>query len=111
VIATLSAAAAVRALHRSAAAQAVAKPSATGVDESKVKAAREVLRSTVVVDGLDGAALTASYLEMLKSGGVNCWHQSVGGLASFANLLMFLDQHSQTIVQAGTFRDGRWPIH
>src|SRR5689334_961034 len=108
VIATLSAAAMVRALHTSAAAaQAVAKPSATGVDESKVKAAREVQRSTVVVDGLDGAALTASYLEMLKSGGVNCWHQSVGGLASFANLLMFLDQHSQTIVQAGTVREIR----
>ena len=59
----------------------------------------------MVVDGLDGAALTANYLELLKSGGVNCWHQSVGGLASFANLLLFLDQHSQSIVQAGTVRE------
>jgi membrane dipeptidase len=106
LIATVSAAAAARAWH-AAAAQAVAKPSATGVDESKVKAAREVLRSTIVVDGLDGAARTASYLEMLKSGGVNCWHQSVGGLASFASLLAFLDEHSATIVQAGTVREIR----
>jgi membrane dipeptidase len=87
--------------------QAVATPSATGVDESKVVEARKIQRSTVVVDGLDGAALTASYLEKLKSGGVNCWHQSVGGLAGFARLLAFLDQHSQTIVQAGTVREIR----
>ena len=107
LIATLSAAAAVRAFRGSAAAQAVARPSANGVDESKVKEAREVQRSTIVVDGLDGAARTENYLEMLKSGGVNCWHQSVGGLASFANLLAFLDEHSESIVQAGTVREIR----
>src|SRR5262249_12106338 len=105
-IRTLEKATMVGILH-TAVAQAVAKPSATGVDESKVKEARKVQLSTVVVDGLDGAALTPSYLEMLKSGGVNCWHQSVGGLASFAALLGFLDQHSQTIVQAGTVREIR----
>jgi len=107
LIATVSAAAAVRALGGSAAAQAVATPSATGVDESKVKEAREVQRSTIVVNGLDGAARTDKYLGMLRSGGVNCWHQSVGGLATFANLLAFLDQHSQAIVQAGTVREIR----
>jgi membrane dipeptidase len=44
---------------------------------------------------------------MLKSGGVTCWHQSVGGLDSFATVLTFLDKHPQTIVQAGTVREIR----
>ena len=92
---------------RALAAQAVATPSSTGVNERKVQEARKVQRSTLVVDGLDGSALTEQYLGMLKAGGVDCWHQSVGGLASFANLLTFLDQHSQTIVQAGTVREIR----
>lgn len=104
LIATLSAAAMVPAM-RAVAGQAVATPSATSVDESKVREARKVQQSTVVVDGLDGAALNEKYLEMLKSGGVNCWHQSVGGFASFARLLTFLDEHPQTIVQAGTVRE------
>lgn len=104
LIATLSAAAMVPAM-RAVAGQAVATPSATSVDESKVREARKVQQSTVVVDGLDGAALNEKYLEMLKSGGVNCWHQSVGGLAYFANLLTFLDKHPDKVVQAGTVRE------
>ena len=62
---------------------------------------------------------------MLAAGGVNCWHQSVGGLDFFANLLTFLDKHADKIVQVGTVREirrrrsrarsgtspaGRWPI-
>lgn len=90
---------------RASAVQAVATPSATSVDESKVQGARKVQRSTVVVDGLDGSALSEAYLPMLKAGGVDCWHQSVGGLASFSNLLSFLDRNSQTLVQAGTVRE------
>src|SRR5579863_1620299 len=106
LFATLSAAAMLPAL-RASADQAVATPSATSVDESKVQAARKVQHSTVVVDGLDGSALFEGYLPMLKSGGVDCWHQSVGGLASFSRLLSFLDSHSQILVQVGTVRDIR----
>ena len=107
LIATLSAAAVVPALRASAATQAVATPSVTSVDERKYAKAWDVQRSTLVVDGLDPSALTEDYLKMLKAGGVNCWHQSVGGLGSFANLLTFLDKNSQTIVQAGTVREIR----
>ncbi|HKX56310.1 MAG TPA: membrane dipeptidase, partial [Xanthomonadales bacterium] len=106
LIATLSAAAMLPAV-RAYAQQAVATPSATGYDESKVREALEVQRSTVVVDGLDGAALTEDYLKMLKVGGVDCWHQSVGGMSYFANLLSFCDQHSDKIVQAGTVAEIR----
>jgi membrane dipeptidase len=107
LIATLSAAAVVPALRASAATQAVATPSVTSVDPAKYAKAWEVQRSTLVVDGLDPSALTEDYLKMLKAGGVNCWHQSVGGLSSFANLLTFLDKNSQSIVQAGTVREIR----
>ena len=49
LVATVSAAAVAGASRVLVSQQAVAKPSATGVDESKVKAAREVQRSTIVV--------------------------------------------------------------
>ncbi|HKX56110.1 MAG TPA: membrane dipeptidase, partial [Xanthomonadales bacterium] len=107
LIATASAAAMIPAMSASAASQFVATPSVTQVDGNKYQQAWEVQRSTLVVDGLDGAALTEKYLQMLQAGGVNCWHQSVGGFSSFANLLTFLDQHSQAIVQAGTVREIR----
>jgi len=106
LIATLSAAAMLPVM-RASAGQAVATPNVTSVDERKYPEAWKVQRSTLVVDGLDGAALTETYLEMLKVGGVNCWHQTVGGLASFAKLLTFLDENSQTLVQAGTVREIR----
>jgi membrane dipeptidase len=107
LIATLSVAAVVPALRASAATQAIATPRVTSVDPAKYPKAWEVQRSTLVVDGLDPSALTEKYLEMLKAGGVNCWHQSVGGLASFADLLTFLDKHSPTLMQAGTVREIR----
>ena len=87
--------------------QIVATPSVTRVDERDYPEAWKVQRSTLVVNGLDPSALTEKYLEMLKAGGVDCWHQSVGGLASFANLLSFCDRNSQTIVQAGTVQEIR----
>ncbi|HKX56503.1 MAG TPA: membrane dipeptidase, partial [Xanthomonadales bacterium] len=105
LIATLSAIAMAPGLR--AATQAVATPSVSSFDESKVQEALAVQRSTVVVDGLDPSALTEEYLAMLKAGGVDCWHQSVGGMASFANLLSFCDQHSDKIVQAGTVAEIR----
>src|SRR5688572_21593018 len=92
---------------RASAAQFVVTPSVTSVDERDYAKAWEVQRSTLVVDGLDGAALTQKYLQMLKAGGVNCWHQSVGGFSWFATLLALLDTHSQDIVQTGTVREIR----
>ena len=106
LIATLSAAAMAPAM-RASAAQFVVTPSVTSVDEGKYPQAWKVQRSTLVVDGLDGASLTEKYLQMLKAGGVNCWHQSVGGFPWFATLLTLLDTHSQDIVQAGTVREIR----
>ncbi|MGH8319631.1 MAG: dipeptidase [Steroidobacteraceae bacterium] len=115
LITGLSAAAMVPAMRASAAqgvcASAVkavwTSPSCTSVDKSKDREALKIERSTLVVDGLDPSALTEKYLPMLKSGGVDCWHESVGGLASFARVLSFLDKNSETIVGAGTVREIR----
>lgn len=63
--------------------------------------------STVLVDGLNPSALTEEYLGILETAGVDCWHQSVGGFASFANVLHFCDKHSDRIVQVGTVREIR----
>jgi membrane dipeptidase len=107
LIATLSAAAVVPPLRAPAATQAIATPSVTSVDEKQYQKAWNVQRSTVVVDGLDPSALNEKYLDMLKAGGVNCWHQSVGGLDFLADVLTFLDKHSDKIAQAGTVREIR----
>ncbi|HEY5758924.1 MAG TPA: membrane dipeptidase [Steroidobacter sp.] len=105
LLATLSAAAVAPALASHP--PAIAPPSVTSVDERKVQEALKVQRSTLVVDGLDPSALTKEYLGMLKAGGVNCWHQSVGGLASFAALHTFFDANSDTLVPAGTVKEIR----
>lgn len=105
LLATLSAAAVAPALASKP--PAIAPPSVTSVDERKVQEALKVQRSTLVVDGLDPSALTKEYLGMLKAGGVDCWHQSVGGLASFAALHTFFDAHSDTLVPAGTVKEIR----
>lgn len=106
LLATLSAAALAPAMS-ALADEAIAPPLVTSVDERKVQDALKVERSTLVVDGLDPSALNEKYVEMLKAGGVNCWHQSLGGLASFAHLLSFCDKNSQTLVPAGSVREIR----
>jgi membrane dipeptidase len=106
LVATLSAAALAPAL-RASAAQFVATPSVTSIDPAQYPDAWKAQRSTLVVDGLDGAALTENYLRMLKAGGVDCWHQSVGGFAWFAQTLTLLDKFSDRIVQTLTVREIR----
>jgi len=62
--------------------------------------------SSLVVDGLDPSNLQADYLDLLKAGGVDCWHQSLGpDLASFATLLSFLDTNKARIAQARSVRE------
>ena len=93
------------------AATAVAAPGALAsqtrgrtVDKS---AARRLQDSTLLVDGLDPSGLTERYLGMLEAAGVDVWHQSMGGFASFANLLHFCDKYSDRIVQVKSVRDMR----
>jgi membrane dipeptidase len=73
-----------------------------------VQGARDLQLTTLVVDGLDPSRLSVEYLDLLKAGGVNCWHRSVGDdFASFASLLDFCDEHRSRIAPAGSVRDIR----
>lgn len=66
------------------------------------------VRSTgVVVNGLDPSPLRVEYLDLLQAGGVSCWHRSAAGLADFAQMLAFCDQHRDRIAPAGTVREIR----
>ncbi len=65
---------------------------------------RAVHGGTLVVNGLDPSALEARYLQLLRQGGVACWHRSAGGIQSFADTYGFLDAHANEIVPATTVR-------
>lgn len=68
--------------------------------------ALEVQRSTLVVNGLDPSDLRPEYLDLLRAGGVHCWHDSAGNsLASFASRLRFFDDNKGKIAQARSVRD------
>lgn len=71
------------------------------------KEARRLQDTTLLVDGLDPSGLTEKYLGMIEAAGVDCWHQSMSGFDSFANLLHFCDRYSSRIVQVGTVRELR----
>jgi membrane dipeptidase len=86
------------------------EPQATsqdGNDRSKNRDPMAIQRSTLVVNGLDPSNLRVEYLDMLKTGGVNCWHRGGGNLAAFATALRFFDQHKDRIVSATSVRDIR----
>lgn len=66
-----------------------------------------ILRSTLVVSGLDVSALNEEYLDMLRVAGVNCWYKSIGGIQSFADTYSFLDSHKDAILLGTTVREIR----
>lgn len=71
-------------------------------------AATEGASDAIVVNGLDPSALSSAYLIMLKTGGVGCWHQSVGNsFTSFARLFAFFDANKAAIAPARSVRDIR----
>lgn len=76
-------------------------------DRSSSRDPMGIHRSTIVVNGLDPSNLRAEYFEMLKAGGVSCWHRGGGNLAAFASALTFFDQHKDKIVPALSVRDIR----
>lgn len=74
--------------------------------------ALKLQHSAIVVDGLDPSSLSAEYLDLLRAGGVSCWHRSVGSdFASFASLLSFCDQHRTRIAPVRSVHDIRQCHH
>ena len=70
--------------------------------------ARRLQDSTLLVDQLDGSAMTDEYLDMLESAGVDIWQGH--GMSSFSNattMLNFFDKHSKRLVLVKSVRDIR----
>lgn len=70
--------------------------------------ARALQDSTLLVDQLDGSAMTDEYLDMLESAGVDIWQGH--GMSDFSNattLLKFLDKHSKRLVLVKSVREMR----
>ncbi len=82
-------------------------PAVQDDDRSSTREPTSVERSTLVVNGLDPSVLNERYLDMLKTGGVNCWHKSMDDVQSFADLYTFTDVHSDRIVPATTVKEIR----
>jgi membrane dipeptidase len=74
-------------------------------DRSPERDPQKIHDSTLIVSGLDVATLNEAYIEMMKKGGVNCWHKSMGGIDSYAPVLNFCDAHRDDIVPARTVRE------
>jgi membrane dipeptidase len=82
-------------------ASALAAPfarAAAADDRSTTRDPLAVQRSTLVVDGLDVSTLNERYVQLLKQGGVNCWHKSMGDLDSFSDVYRFVDDHPELTV-------------
>lgn len=68
----------------------------------------------LVVDGLDCSLVSVKFLELMREGGANCVHLTVGGIAEdsggtpgFGTLHEFADQHGDQMVIAKSVRDIR----
>src|SRR5439155_20692658 len=52
-------------------------------------------KTRLIVDGLDVSTLNETYVGLLKRGGVDCWHKSVGGeVEGVGQVYRFVDDHS-----------------
>jgi membrane dipeptidase len=95
---------------------------ATGVALGLSRGARSAPPAAVptpIVDGLDVSLLDEAFLDLLRRGGVNCVHQTVGGVvgtyASFGKLTFgsfyeFLDRHADRMTLATSVRDIRQAV-
>jgi membrane dipeptidase len=80
----------------------LATPLESTTDPAPAEGAR-----ALVVDGLDTSVFNDRFLELLKTGGVDCVHYSMGDPASFAVLYAFLAARRDRILPAMTVREIR----
>src|SRR5262245_22869135 len=71
-------------------------------DRAPDRDAMAIHRSTPVVDGLDVSELDEKYLDLLRRGGVTCWHKSVASVDAFADCQNFVDAHADRVTVATT---------
>lgn len=76
----------------------VAASAARAADGSKPA----VRNDRVVINGLDTSDINDEFLDLLRKGGVNCSHVSVGEAYSFGTMLRFVDERQDKITIART---------
>jgi membrane dipeptidase len=95
---------------------AIAASTAMGLMSARAHAAAPAGTAAppVVVDGLDCSLVSEKFLELMRQGGANCVHLTVGGVAEdsggtagFGTLYEFADKHGDQMVIARTVRDIR----
>jgi membrane dipeptidase len=74
---------------------------------ASVADARRLQDSTLLLDQLDGSALTEEYLTMLEQAGVDTWQGGMPGISGIGEMLSFFDTYSSRIVQVKSVRDIR----
>jgi membrane dipeptidase len=93
---------------------------AAGVAMGLTRGARSGVASTgaasarLIVDGLDVSQLNEKFLDLVRQGGVDCVHKTVGGIAgagtldnSFGAVYEFADRHTDRMAIATSVRDIR----
>lgn len=66
------------------------------------------LQSTgLVIDGLDTSVVNEGFLGLMKAGGVNCVHKSMGDPTSYAATYAFLARHRDVILPVVSVREMR----
>ncbi len=69
------------------------------VSSREIKSPR---KSRIIVDGLDTSIVNSEFLGLLRAGGVDCMHKSMGSLQSYGSFYQFVDDHSQDVMIART---------
>jgi membrane dipeptidase len=80
---------------------------ATALSEGGTAAEQPAQAPALVVDGLDTSIVNEGFLDLLKTGGVDCVHKSLGGPDSFASTYAVLAMQRDRIFPATTVREIR----
>lgn len=85
----------------------------TAVALGRLTEARATARSTastatrLIVNGLDVSTLNQRYVGLLKAGGANCWHKSIGDLSGAGEVWEFAAAHPTDVTVATTVQQIR----
>lgn len=60
---------------------------------------------SIVVNGLDASTMNGGFLELLRKGGVDCVHKSVGDFASYGEIFKLVDERPDELMVARSVAD------
>ena len=75
---------------------------ASGLSRPLLAASKE---APIIVDGLDTSKMDEAFIQMLRQGGVDCVHKSMGDAVHFGEIYYFIEQHSKDLMLAKSVAD------